>query len=255
MYDRNIASDLGPRQLRRLTPGVVRTWHSGVSTKAGQDQAAKSYRLLRAVMATAEADELVQQNPCKIRGGGEEHAAERPLVATSLVLELAEVIDPRYRALVLLAGFGGLRTGESLGLRRCDVDALETHLSTFTGVELEAPVFTGPADTPLRRATLSAAWRSAVARAGAPEGLRLHDLRHHAATLTADAGGDDEGTHGPHRPRITPRGADLPARDSRAGQGRGVLSRRTDRGDGTGPAGPHRGPVLRHAWGCRGVGG
>jgi integrase len=40
------------------------------------------------------------------------------------VLKLADAIDGRYRALVLLAGFGGLRTGELLGLERKDIDVL-----------------------------------------------------------------------------------------------------------------------------------
>jgi integrase len=31
-------------------------------------------------------------------------------------------IDPRYRPLVLMAGFGSLRWGELTALRRCDID-------------------------------------------------------------------------------------------------------------------------------------
>jgi integrase len=129
--------------------------------------------------------------------------------------------------MLLLAAFAGLRTGESLGLRRGDVDllhgevvvehqaqeiagsgrvvlapkseagrrtvalpavvveALEHHLAAFSGPQTDSPVFTGPEGSPLRRATFSRAWRYAVRAAGAPEGLRPHDLRHHAATLTA----------------------------------------------------------------------
>lgn len=226
LYRRNIAPGLGGRQLRTLRPETIRTWHAGVTAAAGADQAAKSYRFLRAVLATAEADELIRQNPCRIRGGGQENAAERPMVPTALVLDLAEVIDQRYRTMILLAGFAGLRTGESLGLRRCDVDllhgevhvrrlaqeiagsgrvvgapksdagrrtvavpgvvieALEQHLSA-AGSDADAPLFTGPEGRPLRRATFSRAWRAAVAASGAPAGLRPHDLRHHAATLTA----------------------------------------------------------------------
>lgn len=227
LYRRNVAPRLGPRQLRTIRPETVRTWHAEVTAAAGADQAAKSYRLLRAVLATAEADELIRQNPCRIRGGGQENTAERPMVATSLVLELAGVIGEPYRAMLLLAGFAGLRTGESLGLRRVDVDllhrevrvdrqaqeiagsgrvvlapkseagrrtvalpaivveSLEQHLATFTDIDAEAPVFTGPEGGPLRRATFSRAWQAAVSAAGAPAGLRPHDLRHHAATLTA----------------------------------------------------------------------
>ena len=227
LYRRNIGPRLGGRQLRTLRPEAIRTWHAEVTAAAGPDQAAKSYRLLRAVLATAAADDLIRQNPCRIRGGGQENAPERPMVATSLVLELADAIEPRYRAMVLLAGFAGLRTGESLGLRRADVDllhaevkvehqaqeiagsgrvvlapkseagrrtvalpavvvdALEEHLATFSGSEAGSPVFTGPEGNPLRRATFSRAWRRAVTAAGAPADLRPHDLRRHAATLTA----------------------------------------------------------------------
>lgn len=124
LWRRTVEPTIGRHQLRALRPETVRHWHGELSARAGSDQAAKAYRLLRAVMATAEADELVRANPCRIRGGGQEHHAERPMVPTSLVLDLADAIGPRYRALVLVAGFAGLRTGESLGLRRADVDLL-----------------------------------------------------------------------------------------------------------------------------------
>ena len=44
------------------------------------------------------------------------------MLAKATVLELAESIEPRLRCLVLLGGFGGLRTGELLGLQRRDID-------------------------------------------------------------------------------------------------------------------------------------
>jgi integrase len=40
------------------------------------------------------------------------------------VPRLADATGPGLRTLVLLAGLGGLRTGEILGLRRCDIDFL-----------------------------------------------------------------------------------------------------------------------------------
>ena len=39
------------------------------------------------------------------------------MVETTLALALAEAIDPRYRSLVDVAAFGGLRSGELLALR------------------------------------------------------------------------------------------------------------------------------------------
>ncbi len=227
LWARNIEGSIGRRELRAIRPETIRSWHSDITVTSGQDQAAKSYRLLRAVLATAEADDLIRSNPCRIRGGGQENHPERPMVATSLVLDLADAIDPRYRAIVLLAGFGGLRTGESLGLRRADIDllhgeihvvqqaqeiagqgritlppksdagrrmvtipalvveVLDQHLASYTDLTPVAPVFLGPDGGALRRATLSRHWQSACVLAGGPQGLRLHDLRHHAATLTA----------------------------------------------------------------------
>ncbi len=46
-----------------------------------------------------------------------------------------------------------------------------------------ATLFVGPQGLPVTRATLSELWRAAVKTVGAPAGLRIHDLRHHAATL------------------------------------------------------------------------
>jgi len=43
----------------------------------------------------------------------------------------------------------------------------------------------GSCPGPLRRSDLSLEWRAAVASVGAPEGLRVHDLRHHAVTTMA----------------------------------------------------------------------
>lgn len=102
----------------------MRVWHSLLIESAGQDQAAKSYRLLRAILNTAVADRRLTQNPCAGPGAGTENTPERPMLDTASVLDLADAIEPRLRALVLLAGFAGLRTGELLGLERRDLDTL-----------------------------------------------------------------------------------------------------------------------------------
>jgi integrase len=120
---RHVHPQLGGTKLRQITPERVRRWHAELSL-VSPDQAAKSYRVLRAILNTAVSDGLITRNPCTIRGAGIEHAPERPMIATTTVLELAGSIEPRLRCLVLLGGFGGLRTGELLGLQRHDVDLL-----------------------------------------------------------------------------------------------------------------------------------
>jgi integrase len=83
---------------------------------------AKTYRLLKAIMGTAVGDGIVQRNPCRVRGAGQDRSPERPVLSVGEVVALVEVMPERYRALVLLAAFGSLRWGELAALRRCDVD-------------------------------------------------------------------------------------------------------------------------------------
>ena len=223
---RNLVPHFQDMPLLQITPDRVRDWYAKVASGAGQSQAAKSYSLLRAILNTAVEEDLIARNPCRIRGAGNEQSDERPLVEAGFVMELAEAIDPNLRALVLLAGFAGLRTGEMLGLRRRDIDVLrrqatvrlqaqqligrrvvrepkseagrrtvalplvvveglKLHLSEYVSPSGDAFVFVGPRGKPLLRNVLSRRWRPACRAVGAPERLRIHDLRHHAATLAA----------------------------------------------------------------------
>lgn len=119
----HIAPRLGAAGLRTITPAVVRTWRQGlIDGGVGASTVSKAYRLLRAVLNTAADDELIRRNPCRIKGAGVEHPAERPVLTLDEVMVLAGSIDRRYRMLVLLAVFGSLRWGELVGLRKTDFD-------------------------------------------------------------------------------------------------------------------------------------
>jgi integrase len=83
---------------------------------------AKAYRLLKAILNTAADDGLIRRNPCRIKGASTEKSPERPVLTVPQVFNLAEAIGVRYRALVLIAVFAGLRWGELAALRRCDID-------------------------------------------------------------------------------------------------------------------------------------
>ena len=120
---RQVLPELGGVRLRMLTPGHVRAWRQGLlDAGTGTSTVAKSYRLLRSVLATAVDDELILRNPCRLKGAGAEVTPERPVLSLAEVLRLADCIEGRYRVLVLLAVFGSLRFGELAGLRREDVD-------------------------------------------------------------------------------------------------------------------------------------
>lgn len=106
-----------------ITSARVRAWRvARLESSVGPSTVAKSYALLRAVLMTAVDDRLIRRNPCRVKGASTAATPERPTATVQEVYEIAEVIQPRYRALVLLAAFSGLRWGELVGLRRRDLD-------------------------------------------------------------------------------------------------------------------------------------
>jgi integrase len=120
---RHISPYLGNATVAGITPDAVRDWRARLLSQGVSESAtAKAYRLLRAVLATAADDRAIARNPCRIRGGGDENPAERPVLTIRQVYELAAKVSPRYRALVLVLTFASLRWGEAIALRRCDVD-------------------------------------------------------------------------------------------------------------------------------------
>jgi hypothetical protein len=122
---RRIAPTFGAEPINRITTEAVRSWHATATSDISALQAAKAYRLLRAILNTAVADGLLASNPCCIPGAGQERSPERPLAEPADVLRLSQTIEPRFEALVLLAAVGGLRVGELLGLQRRHVDLAE----------------------------------------------------------------------------------------------------------------------------------
>ena len=119
---RFIVPTFGQVPINSITSEAVRAWLARVREDASELQAAKAYRLLRAILNVAVSDGLIVRNPCNVRGAGREHSDERPLATAEEIHKLADAIRPHLRVVVLLAGFAGLRRGELFGLRRGDVD-------------------------------------------------------------------------------------------------------------------------------------
>ncbi len=121
---RHLEPRLGPVPLGRLDTPTVRAWREALLTEGvSPTMVAKSYRLLRAILNTAlTEDELISVNPCRIRGAGEERAAERPVLSLDQLYELVELVPERWQAFMLLKTFASLRWGEITALTRADVD-------------------------------------------------------------------------------------------------------------------------------------
>lgn len=218
----------GTMLIKDITEADVRKWRaSRLRAKKGRGQVPKAYRLLRAVLNTAVEDKLIRENPCRIKGAGDEDSDERPVLSVEEVFKLADAINPRYRALVLLAAFGSLRWGELAGLRRKNldldkrtvtvrttivdagslvegdtksragrrtvllpaliVDDLRRHLDEYSAPGKEGFVFVGVRGNQLRRSNFSKYWADACDDAGVQR-IHLHDLRHTGNTYAAEAG-------------------------------------------------------------------
>jgi len=124
---RHILSALGQHKLSAITPALIRSWHSGLvrADKPGPVTVAKCYRLLRTILGTAVADEVIVKNPCNLKGAGVERSAECPVATVAQVYALADAVEPRFKLLVLMAAFTGLRFGELAGLRRRALDPFQ----------------------------------------------------------------------------------------------------------------------------------
>lgn len=120
----HIVPTFGTSRLARVTTTQVRDWNARLRGPEGPgaSTAAKCYRLLRSILATAVEDGLIPANPCTIKGAGVEPADERPVPTVAQVHDLVDRLPERMRCVALLAAFVGLRRGEILGLRRGDVD-------------------------------------------------------------------------------------------------------------------------------------
>ncbi|UIJ61672.1 site-specific integrase [Amycolatopsis acidiphila] len=114
---------LGRYQVNEIGPELIRRWRAELLEKGrSEDRTAKAYRLARSMFATAVDDGRIKRNPCRIKGADQHRTPERPHASIDEVYRLADVMPPRYRFLVLLAAFSGLRWGELVALQARDVD-------------------------------------------------------------------------------------------------------------------------------------
>ena len=123
LLDKYLLGSFAESDLDEITAPHVREWRTAqLRANGGKTMTAKAYRLLKAIMETAVDDELIQRNPCRIKGAGKEKAAERRIATVTQVDALAEAIGMRWRLMVYLGAYGPMRPEELAGLRRRDVD-------------------------------------------------------------------------------------------------------------------------------------
>lgn len=112
----------GRRHVHTISRQEVASWYAGLPSDK-ETTRARAYSLLRAILATAVEDGHLEANPAKVRGAGSVERRHRVTLPTDAQLEaLVEALPDRYKALILVAYWCGLRFGELTELRRGDLD-------------------------------------------------------------------------------------------------------------------------------------
>jgi integrase len=177
-----VVPSFGNKEIGAITHVEVRGWVAELSSRKAPATVHKAFQILAKILAGAADAGLIPGNPCNRVPLPRIEREEMRFLAPAEVDRLASSIDSRYRALVLVGAYGGLRIGELAGLRRGRVDilrgrvdvaeicvqpktragrrsltlprsvaaSLDEHLATFTAAEPAALVFTAPEGGPLR---------------------------------------------------------------------------------------------------------
>jgi integrase len=230
-FRNHVLPTFGSTPLARLERTRLREWVQALSDPKGAGLApatvVKAVQVFNKVVRAAVEDRVIATNPVeRLPLPKLAHEEMRFLNAEDL-WRLASAIDARYRALVLLGGYGGLRIGEMLALRWDRVDLDRGRIEVLEGLtDLAGAITFGPPKTKAAVRSLTVPrficselaslmgdgaeskqlvfrspqghavrpglfrrrfWNPAVATADLAP-LRVHDLRHTAVALWIAAG-------------------------------------------------------------------
>lgn len=216
--DQLINPIIGAKPLEAITPDDIQAAVISAEETAGSRQAQLVYTLLHAVFRRAVRSKHLRENPVEAVDKPDHEGKQGRAIEGVNWQRLAPIISGDV-AFALMA-FGGLRRGETLALRRADVDFSAGVLHVCRQrVRVGGQLVTAPPKSaagirdvpispelepilreavrfllpngllvPIAPETLAHKWRDAQRKAGIVEPYRLHDLRHTYATRLVLAG-------------------------------------------------------------------
>lgn len=216
--DQLINPIIGAKPLEAITPDDIQAALVAAEDQAGSRQAQLVYTLLHAVFRRAVRSKHLRENPVEAVDKPEHEGKQGRAIEGANWQRLAPIISGDV-AFALMA-FGGLRRGETLALRRADVDFSAGVLHVCRQrVRVGGQLVTAPPKSaagirdvpispelepilreavrfllpnalivPIAPETLAHKWRDAQRKAGITSPYRLHDLRHTYATRLVLAG-------------------------------------------------------------------
>jgi integrase len=140
---------LGGRPVGSVQPSDLEAWVAAlIADGKAPATVQKAWQIGSGVFRLAVRDRLIALSPARdVQLPKIEHSEPIPLTVEE-VMRLADAIDPRYRTLVLVGAFGGLRIGELAGLQLGDFDPLRSLIRVRrTASDARGRVIVGPPKT------------------------------------------------------------------------------------------------------------
>lgn len=128
-------TELGPRPIATITPMHIQGAVDARARVAAPATVARDFSALRAVFNSAVDADVIGRSPCRKVALPRVRPPTRVELGPDDLERLAREVPDRYRALILIGGVLGLRWGEAVGLRVCDVDFLRRTVTVAQVVE------------------------------------------------------------------------------------------------------------------------
>ena len=128
----------GSVPINKITNSEVRSWLTArLANGCSAATARKAVFASRQCLAAAVEDERISMNPAMAVPLPSERQKPARYLSQVEVERLASEMPPDYQALILVGAYAGLRWGEAIGLRRCDIGVDRSRLYvTHTAVEV-----------------------------------------------------------------------------------------------------------------------
>ena len=184
---RYVLPRFGSLELGEIDHMMVRSWVAKLSASGlAPSTTTKAAQLLSKIMRSAVQAGLLPESPCDGVRLPRIERVEMRFLDPGEVMALADAMDPRYRAAVLLAAYGGLRAGELFGLRAKRVDPAPHGHHRRDGGRCRRPSLLRSAQNPGRPSK-----RATPPGGGRPAGRtpRTYDRRPDDLVFTAPEGG------------------------------------------------------------------
>lgn len=148
VYKVHIEPQFGHMPLTAITSGGIGEWMVRLSTQTSPASVRKIVHVLRRLLGQAEMNGLLRANPAATVRLPQETRHEQRYLTHDEAWTLAETIHPRFKAMVLVAVFAGLRYGEVCALQRQHIDPIKNTITVRqTLVEVGSTLTFGPPKT------------------------------------------------------------------------------------------------------------